>query len=103
MSRVAGSPPSTDFAECENGPDGVNVDEDNAGGCDPNHAGACIPDVGYDLDCDEVAGADFEVVGEDAHGFDRDRDGSACESYGATRSCRSPLDDKTRPDAASWR
>lgn len=48
--------------------------------CDPNYAGACIPNVGYDLNCGDVKAKDFQVLGEDRHGFDRDKDGTACES-----------------------
>ncbi|MFN8445061.1 MAG: excalibur calcium-binding domain-containing protein [Caldilineaceae bacterium] len=48
--------------------------------CDPNYAGACIPNVSYDLDCPEVGVKDFQVVGYDHHRFDRDKDGIACES-----------------------
>lgn len=48
--------------------------------CDPNYSGACIPIVDYDLNCPDVGVKDFYVVGYDKHGFDRDRDGLACES-----------------------
>lgn len=48
--------------------------------CDPNYSGACIPNVNYDLNCPDVGVKDFYVVGYDKHGFDRDRDGLACES-----------------------
>jgi hypothetical protein len=49
-------------------------------GCDPNYAGACVPTGIGDVDCDQVAGKDFFVVGVDVDGLDRDKDGIACES-----------------------
>jgi len=48
--------------------------------CDPNYSGACIPIVGFDLDCGDVGVKRFRVVGVDRHGFDGDNDGIACES-----------------------
>ena len=48
--------------------------------CDPNYSGACIPNVGYDLNCPDVGAKDFYSVGSDPHGFDSDYDGIACES-----------------------
>lgn len=48
--------------------------------CDPNYSGACIPNVGYDLDCGEIPFKNFRVVGYDHHRFDGDKDGIACES-----------------------
>ena len=49
--------------------------------CDPNYAGACVPISAFDLNCPDV-GVMVRVVGTDIHGFDRDRDGYGCESYG---------------------
>ena len=51
-----------------------------ASNCDPNYTGACIPLVSFDLDCGDVAATDFNSVGSDPHGFDREGDGLACES-----------------------
>ena len=52
----------------------------SSGGCDSNYEGACVP-TGYgDVDCSEVDGADFYVVGVDVDGLDGDGDGIACES-----------------------
>jgi hypothetical protein len=51
-----------------------------ASSCDPAYTGACIPVVGYDLDCGDVSATDFRSVGSDPHGFDREGDGYACES-----------------------
>lgn len=48
--------------------------------CDPNYTGACIPVVSYDLNCDDVSAVNFQSVGSDPHGFDREGDGWACES-----------------------
>lgn len=48
--------------------------------CDPNYSGACVPVVGWDLDCGDI-GATVTVEGVDIHGFDADGDGSGCESY----------------------
>lgn len=50
------------------------------GACDPNYTGACIPIVGYDLNCPDVGARDFQSIGNDRHRFDRDNDGIACES-----------------------
>lgn len=47
-------------------------------GCDPNYSGSCVPNVSYDLDCDDISGS-VNVVGSDPHGFDGDGDGSGCE------------------------
>jgi micrococcal nuclease len=47
--------------------------------CDTNYAGACVPRSTVDLDCADVGGGDFQVVGADPHGFDGDHDGVACE------------------------
>jgi hypothetical protein len=51
------------------------------GGCDPNYKGACVPIVGYDLNCADI-GAMVQVVGSDPNRFDADGDGYGCESYG---------------------
>lgn len=48
--------------------------------CDPNYVGVCVPVVDYDLDCADIDGPVY-VVGDDIHGFDRDRDGVGCEPY----------------------
>ena len=46
--------------------------------CDPNYAGGCVPNVSYDLDCPDIGFA-VQVVGNDRHRFDRDKDGIGCE------------------------
>jgi hypothetical protein len=61
-----------------------------AQGCDPNYAGACVPNVDpADVDCLDGEGngpyftdgtTSFEVVGEDVYGLDtNDPDNLACE------------------------
>jgi len=47
--------------------------------CDPSYPDFCIPPYPPTLDCKDVP-SNFRVVGEDPHGFDRDRDGIGCES-----------------------
>lgn len=47
--------------------------------CDTNYSG-CVPVVSYDLDCADI-GYTVTVYGYDKHGFDRDGDGSGCESF----------------------
>jgi micrococcal nuclease len=49
-------------------------------GCDPSYPDFCIPPPPPDLDCRDVAGTDFTVIGSDPHGFDGDHDGVGCES-----------------------
>jgi Staphylococcal nuclease homologue len=49
------------------------------GGCDPNYAGACVPNSATDLDCSDIGAHDFRVVGTDVHGLDGNHDGVACE------------------------
>src|SRR5215204_1578477 len=65
-----------------NDPNGF--DGDNGGGgdtsCHPSYPDNCIPPPPPDLNCDDVSDTDFEVVGSDPHGFDRDNDGIGCES-----------------------
>ncbi len=53
----------------------VAQDED----CDPSYPTVCIPPAPPDLDCGEIPYRRFRVVGDDPHGFDRDRDGVGCE------------------------
>lgn len=51
---------------------------DSGSACDPNYSGTCVPQVSYDLNCDDIGGS-VTVVGSDPHGFDGDGDGSGCE------------------------
>jgi len=61
-----------------------DVDDDDGGGgdtsCHPSYPDNCIPPPPPNLNCDDVSDTDFEVVGSDPHGFDRDNDGIGCES-----------------------
>ena len=56
----------------------------NGGGgssnCDPNYTGACIPVYPPDVDCSQISARNFNSIGSDPHGLDRDNDGKACES-----------------------
>lgn len=51
------------------------------GGCDPNYR-PCVPRSSTDLDCGDLSGGPFAVVGSDPHGLDGDSDGEGCESQG---------------------
>jgi len=59
----------------------VRMTQPGSDSCDPNYVGACVPLVATDLDCGDIK-ARVQVVGTDIHGFDRDRDGFGCETYG---------------------
>ncbi|NER99628.1 MAG: DNA/RNA non-specific endonuclease [Symploca sp. SIO1B1] len=48
--------------------------------CDPNYTGACIPTSPSDLNCGDITARRFQSIGSDPHGFDRDKNGIACES-----------------------
>jgi hypothetical protein len=48
--------------------------------CHPSYPKFCIPPPPPDLDCDQVNGNNFTVVGSDPHGFDGDNDGVGCET-----------------------
>ena len=49
--------------------------------CHSSYPDFCIPPPPPDLDCPDIRGKKpFRVRGADPHGFDRDRDGWACES-----------------------
>lgn len=48
--------------------------------CDTNYAGACVPVADGDaVDCADVPGANFAVIGDDLYRLDEDDDGVACE------------------------
>lgn len=51
----------------------------SASNCDPNYT-PCIPNVSYDLDCDDVR-QQVRVIGTDTHRLDKEGDGYGCESY----------------------
>jgi len=48
--------------------------------CDPSYPDVCIDPYPPDLDCGEIGYSNFRVIGNDPHGFDRDKDGIGCES-----------------------
>ncbi len=53
---------------------------ESSGKCNPNYS-ACVPNVAYDIDCNDVSAKSFLVIGFDQYGFDGDGDGIACEPY----------------------
>jgi micrococcal nuclease len=55
----------------------ISAQDDN---CDPSYPDVCIPPYPPDLNCPDVASKDFSVLPPDPHGFDRDADGSGCET-----------------------
>lgn len=63
----------------------VPLAQTDAGGCDPNYAGACVP-ISSDVDCEGGGGngpayvrGPVTVVGSDIYKLDRDGDGIACD------------------------
>ena len=61
------------------GASGGAIPPPSTGRCDPSYPDFCIPPPPPDLDCADVAGKAFRVVGADPHRFDGDRDGVGCE------------------------
>ena len=55
----------------------TSAQDDN---CDPSYPDVCITPYPPDLNCPDVAYKDFSVLPPDPHGFDRDADGSGCET-----------------------
>ena len=51
-----------------------------AGNCDSSYPDFCIPPPSPDLDCGDINGTNFTVIGSDPHGFDGNGDGIGCES-----------------------
>lgn len=52
--------------------------------CHPSYPDFCIPPPPPDMDCPDITGRKpfrvlHDVRGADPHGFDRDKDGRACE------------------------
>lgn len=76
-----GCEPAPDNGGDGGGGGGGGGDGDGGGGgCDPSYPDFCIPPSPPDLDCAQVSGSNFTVVGSDPHGFDGDGDGVGCES-----------------------
>ncbi len=48
-------------------------------GCHDSYPGVCIPPPPPDLNCGDVPYTNFTVIGSDPHGFDGNKDGTACE------------------------
>jgi len=84
--RVVGNDPhgfDTDYdgIGCEVGsPSSSSPPPPTQPSCDPSYPDVCIPPYPPDLDCGEIGYSNFRVVGNDPHGFDRDKDGIGCES-----------------------
>jgi len=60
--------------------DSVRIKLESSQECSPYYLDVCIPAYPPDLDCGEILFANFRVVEQDPHGFDRDNDGIGCES-----------------------
>jgi resuscitation-promoting factor RpfB len=58
----------------------AGTDLDAGDGCSPEYQGACVPDGAGDVNCTDLSDTDFDSVGSDPYGLDRDGDGIACES-----------------------
>ena len=69
-----GGPGTDKTVGCERGDGG------GGGNCDPSYPDFCIPPPPPDLDCGQVNGTNFTVIGNDPHGFDGDNDGIGCET-----------------------
>lgn len=48
--------------------------------CDSSYPSICLEPGIDDLDCSDIAVRNFQVTGDDPHGFDGDKDGVGCES-----------------------
>ncbi|HEX2191577.1 MAG TPA: hypothetical protein VHH09_00125 [Acidimicrobiales bacterium] len=73
-----------------------------ASSCHPSYSGACVPNVGDDVDCFRTANGpfyvddrNFRVVGPDRYGLDADDDGVACESDGSDLAAATGAGDTT--------
>jgi hypothetical protein len=59
----------------------ASSDEDAQGGkCDASYPDVCIASPPPDLNCDDITDKNFKVVPPDPHGFDREGDGTGCET-----------------------
>jgi micrococcal nuclease len=65
------------WGECRGSGGGGDGD---GGDCHPSYPTVCIPPPPPDLDCADVPYDNFQVVGNDPHGFDGDGDGVGCET-----------------------
>lgn len=48
--------------------------------CHPSYPDFCTPSPPPDLDCKNIQQKNFRVLPPDPHRFDRDKDGTGCES-----------------------
>jgi hypothetical protein len=48
--------------------------------CHPSYPDFCIPPPPPQLNCDDVSGSHFTVIGEDPHNFDGNGDGVGCQT-----------------------
>jgi hypothetical protein len=58
----------------------ANASSDDDEACDASYPDVCIAPAPPDLNCDDIAGKNFQVLPPDPHGFDRDGDGTGCET-----------------------
>lgn len=68
----------------DEGIDDEGTDDDADGdGCSDSYDGACLDpsDGSNDVTCTELDDQDFNSIGGDPYGLDRDLNGVACESY----------------------
>jgi hypothetical protein len=91
--RVLGSDPhgfdgDNDGVGCDstigggNTPAPVPPPENGDENCDPSYPDVCIAPYPPDLNCPDIPYKDFQVIGNDPHGFDRDNDGLGCDTAG---------------------
>lgn len=59
---------------------GTKVNHTTAKQCDPSYPTICLRPGAPDLNCRDIGFANFRVVGNDPHKFDRDGDGVGCEA-----------------------
>lgn len=73
--RLAAAPPAvTEPAAADPAPAASG-----GGGCDPNYS-PCVPVSAKDLDCGDLSGGPYQVIGSDPHRLDADDDGHGCEA-----------------------
>jgi hypothetical protein len=48
--------------------------------CDASYPDVCIASLPPNLNCDDIADKNFQVLPSDPHGFDREGDGTGCET-----------------------
>lgn len=54
--------------------------DDDSGDCDSSYPDICIPSPPPELNCKDIPNKKFKVLPPDPHGFDRDGDGTGCET-----------------------